>query len=125
MRSAENLAERCKRLRYDAVVGPAAAAISLDEARVAKDFEVMTDRWLAEPKRLRQMADARLTVRLRLDQAQQLEARGVGEDPQRRCEVLCGLLIDRARRQRRTGRGDRGDGFHERIFTEIDIDSDR
>lgn len=68
--SAEDLAEGCERLGYDAVVGPAAAAFSLDEACVAKDLEVVTDRWLAEPERLGQMADACLAVRLRLDQAQ-------------------------------------------------------
>ena len=125
-RSAQDVPERRERLGHDPVVGPAAAALALDETRVEEDLEVVADGRLAEAERPGEVADACLAVRLRLDQAQQPQARRVGDRLQRARELVGLPLVEGALEQGRArGGGDRRDELHACIFAEIDIDSNR
>ncbi len=104
-RSAEDVSQRGERLGHDAVVGPAAAALALDEAGVEEHLEVVADGRLAEAERLGEVADAGLAVGLGLDQAQQPQPRGVGDRLQRLRELVGFLLVERPLQERRAGRG--------------------
>ena len=72
------------------------------------------------------MADARLAVRLGLDQAQQPKSRRIRDRPQGSGQLIGFLLPECSLKQRRAcGRGDRRNGLHTMILAQIDIDSNR
>ena len=79
LRLAQETLQQRQLVAGDAVVGPAAALFTLDESGFAEDLEVVADGRLGEPERLGQVADARLVVGLGLDQAEQPQARWVGD----------------------------------------------
>ena len=54
----------------------------------------MTDGWLAEAKRPGQVADTCLAIGLCLDQTQQPQAGGIGDRPQRSCQLIGFSLIE-------------------------------
>ena len=76
---AQQVAECGEGFGEDAVVGPAAAAFAFDEPCVSEHLEVMADSWLAEAERFGQVADACFSIRLRLDEAEELQAGRVGD----------------------------------------------
>jgi hypothetical protein len=118
--SAEDLAKRVQRTWNDPKERPAAALLALDQACGLKDLQVMADRGLAETQRLGEVTDTGFAARLRLDQAEQAEARRIGQHLER-CGQLLGLLgLDRLLKKRRAGGRDPRDRLHERILTEID-----
>jgi len=62
---------------------------------------VVADRGLAEPERFGEMADARLAAGLRLDQAQEPQARRIGDRLQRPRELGRVFLGERLLEERR------------------------
>jgi arsenate reductase (thioredoxin) len=80
---------------------------------------MVADRALRQLEGLGEVTDARLAVRLRLDQAEDAEPRGVGERLQRGGEPLRVLGGERLGQERRAAGGDHGDGLHIR---HIDMD---
>jgi hypothetical protein len=81
---------------------------------------MVTDGRLAEAEWLRQVADASLVPRLRLDQAQKPQARRVCDGLQRTGELLGRLRIERFLQKRWARGGDRGDLFQALILTDLD-----
>src|SRR4029077_19206745 len=69
----EQRAERGQRLRHDPVERPTAALVTFDQSGLAKYTEVVAHRSLGEIEGFGQVTDTRLTVRLRLDQAEDAE----------------------------------------------------
>jgi hypothetical protein len=67
---------------HGAVVHPVAAPLPIDEPSFEQDPQVMADRWLGESERISQMADASLTGRLSLDQAENTKTAWIGQDAQ-------------------------------------------
>ena len=72
----------------------------------------MADRPLGEPERLDQVADARFSVGLGLDEAEEPKPRRLGKHLQDACELVGFLRIEGALEKSRAAGGDRGDGFH-------------
>ncbi len=104
----------------DAEVRPAPSLFALDEAGLEKDFQVVADGWLAEPERLGEVADARLVVRLCLDQAEEPEPCGIGDRFQGLGEPFGVVGLDRRLEQWRTGERVGNGRLHNCILTEID-----
>jgi hypothetical protein len=76
---------------------------------------------LRQTERSRQLADARLAVGMGADDAQQSEARRVGEDPERRRQPFGRVLAERLGEDLRAALGvDRLDQFHDVILTAVD-----
>src|SRR5919106_1035990 len=90
-----------ERLLANAKVGPAAALLSLDQARLEKHLEVVADGRLAQTERLGEVADAGFVVGLRLDQAEQSQARGICDHLQPRGELLGVRGVERFLQERR------------------------
>jgi hypothetical protein len=67
----EDVAERGEWFGDCSLVGPAAASLALDEPCLMEHLQVMAHSGLTECERLGQVADARLAVRLCLDEAEQ------------------------------------------------------
>ena len=56
---------------------------------------MMADGWLGESERVGEVADAGLAGWLGLDQAQDSQPSGVGQDPQDRRQLRGGLIVER------------------------------
>ena len=84
----EKRAQASERLGDDAKVRPPTPLLTLEETRLCEDLQVVTHGRLAQPQRLCEVAHARFSSRLRLDQAEQPEARGIGKDAECSCDVL-------------------------------------
>jgi len=105
----------------DAEVGPAAALFTLDESGVEQHLQVVADRRLGEPERLCEVTDARLALRLCLDETEESQARGICEDAEGASHCFRVLGGERAVEERRTGGGERFDQLHAWILTHVDL----
>ena len=82
---------------------------------------MVAHRWLREPEWFRQVADARLTVRVSAKDAEQAEPRRVSEHPKGSSQSLGCRFIERLRQQLWTAGGvDRLDQSHAAILTAVD-----
>ena len=124
VRSAENAAQHREPIAGDPVIRPVAPLLALDQARLTQDAQVVADGRLAQAERIGQVALARLAARLRLDQAEQPEARRVGNHLEGGRQALGFGRVDHLLQDRRA-RGcclDRGDGLHPSILTHVYVD---
>jgi len=108
-------------MRGEPVVRPVAPLLMLDESCVAEHLEVMADGGLAQSERPGQVALTGLAAGLRLDQAQEPQARRVSDDLQRGGEAICLVAVERGLEDGRARGGglDRRDGLHGSILTDI------
>ena len=82
----ECLAQLGQSTWHRAVIDPAGASFAFDEPGPEQDPQVMTDGRLGKTQRIGQVADAGLLGRLRVDQAENTQATGIGQDAQKRCQ---------------------------------------
>jgi hypothetical protein len=71
-----------------AVVHPGATLVAVEQSRVVQQLQMMTHRGLRKADGRRDVADARLTVGLGGDEAQQPQATGIRERPEGRRELV-------------------------------------
>jgi arsenate reductase (thioredoxin) len=81
---------------------------------------VVADGGLTEAERLGQVADASLVAGLRLDEAQEPQAGGIGDGLEDRGELLGVLPVERLLQERGARSGDGRDRLHALILTDID-----
>ena len=76
--SGEDAAECGEGLGLDSEVGPTAALLAFDEARLQQHFQMVADGGLAKPERLGEVTDTGLVVGLSLNEAKQPQPSRVG-----------------------------------------------
>jgi len=78
-RRREQIGDSLDRRRHEPVVRPHAALLPLQQAGFGEDTQVVAHSRLRKTDRGGQIADARLAIRRSLDEAEQAQARRVGE----------------------------------------------